>query len=782
MAKANIYDMTLKSPSGMGWLGASVTGNGKIGASVLGAFSNEQILVNHRDLKHKGYTGVLQDISDKFPQVRKLYADAKVIEAEKLLSTEFSKKGYKPSPALPMPFFSFAIDFANPSIVTDYERKTNMQSGEISVSYKSGGTWYERNLFVSRSNDIIAYNVTKSGPDSISLKLQINHDKNVSNPTIKYEGGYVYFAARLLGVGDYGMVARVIIPNGEIVKTEGNITIKSASAFTLLAKTFVGGTKDTEFKKLKDELGAIKHTYDKLQGANEAVHKKLFTATNLSLGKSTPLAMEELLSHAQGGSIVPQLLEKLWNYAKFISISGGGSVTGLWNHEWENKKSLTDFNNTAQLLFGGVVESFTPDALLGLFEYFDKYADDLKKNASRVYGARGYFVPSVISPDSALMGSAGADVIHFVSSSALAANLFFEYFLVTGDVKILKSKIWPFMKQVFAFYSDILKLDTSGYYSTVPSYSPNSTPGNIIKGKPLENFKLSTNSTIDWLSIGVLLDNLVYSAEVLGSTEDVIVWNDMKTKIPTPSISPNGEIKEYTNSAFIDGAVNAGNLHIYGLYPFKTFSFDDKVVPYKPAVANAQADTTTTLGAASLKSATTRLGVAGGVQTARNLSMYASQIVHSGNTSAVSEVFARIITSTIGQSGLGMSNDWRGSGYTTSDQPSIDITTNMGIATAVTECLVQSNRENLRILPIIPQGMESGELSGVVTHFAGTISMEWDAVKGKLYLKIMPKRNVKINISFNSQFKKLKSKELSLENGMLKNINLTAGKAFVIEF
>ncbi|MCL2569917.1 MAG: glycoside hydrolase N-terminal domain-containing protein [Firmicutes bacterium] len=768
------------------WLDASITGNGKIGVAVTGAYVNEAILINNADLKTGGYTGVLQDVSDKFALVRKLYKDAKVLEAEKLLASEFAKKGYKPSPALPTPVGILNLDFSGIGAVTDYRRITNMESGEVTVEFRSGQTLFERNTFVGRSSDIVAYNVAKNGPDKISLRIGLDSGE-VTNTTLKFEGGYIYFSARGSNNQDYGLVARIIAANAMVGCGADFIQINDADSVTIFAKTFVGGNKDAEFKNIKNELFNIKNTYDKMQSQNANAHKKLWDEVSLSLESGKDVGeydMSSLIAKTHEGILSTEIIERLWNLSKYISICMGGNVVstgGLWGGVIAVQENILSYDNAYQLAYGGLGLSVNPEAILSLLDFYEKYSQDLKKNAVRVYGAKGSFIPNATSPDSALFGNVDAKTLHFISSGALAANLIYNYYLATGDSKVLKSRILPFMKDVFAFYSDILKLDNDGYYSIIPSYSPNSTPGNTIGGKKLEDFGFAVNSTIDFLAIGTLLDNLIHASTALSAGSDIPIWQEMKRKIPQFNVNESGAIKEYTNSAFIDGVMNCGNMHCYGLYPLKTFSFNDIFVSYKPAVSSAVVNPTISLKEASANASVNRLNVAGSVQNSRAIAMSAVQLAHAGRD--IKELLLKLVSSSFVDSGLCLTNDWRGSGITKNKQPSLDICGNLGFGTAITECIMQSNYNTLRILPVMFDEIMAGKVENISTDFAALASIDWDVRKGRLLVRILPKLNCKIDICFPKQFKKIRTKGIELDSdNFTRGVSLIAGKMMVIEF
>ena len=767
------------------WLDSSICGNGRVGAAITGAYCNERLLINHSDLKHGGYTGVLQDVSDKLVTQRKVFADGKVIDAEKTLAGEFAKKNYKPSPELPLPVATMTMDFFQEGQIADYSRMTDMESAEVSVMFKASGTTFERRMFVDRKTDVIAFTATHAGPQKLRMRLGINSDGKTGE-TIKCEGGYLMFAAKNTATSDYGIVARVIVGGGEAAMDATGMTINNADTVTIFTKAFISGGREAQFKELRKQLGEIKHSYDKLASANESVHKKLFAEAQFELttekGEETNTAA--LVALAADNELSPGLAVRLWNFAKYIAICSGGPLVtsgGLWVGAGSDTNAVFNLNNGAQLTYGSTMLSVNPDSLLRAIDYFDGYAQDLKKNAARVFGAKGYFVPNITSPGSALFGAVDAKTLHFIASPALAANLFYNYFLATADQKILKQKIFPFMTEVFNFYSDFLKLDSAGLYTTIPSYSPDSTPGNIIGGKPLQNFAFATNSTIDFLAIGALLDNLIHAAEILGQRGSIPTWTDMKRKIPVVSVNEKANLREYSNSAFIDGANNCGALHTYGLYPLKNFSFNDFEVAYKPAIATP-AGATISVRTASANAVRARMSGCGHVQTARTLAIYAAQLANAGDELSTRDAIIRLLNC-FAPSGLGLSNDWRGSGFTKNTPPSIDIGTNLGFANAITECLVQSDKRNLRILPVMLPGFDEGAISGITTDFMAKINMDWSLRRGKLTIKIIPKTTCTIDIFFPDDFRKPRGKEIKLErDNSLRNVKLTANKAWSIEF
>lgn len=792
----NKYDSSIlfnKAPASFmqnAFLDGSILGNGKIGVAILGAISNEQILINHGGLKHHGKNGVLQDISDDFGTLRKKFADGKITEAAQILEKAFAKKNCRLAPAQPKPMLKVKLDFHNTGVITNYERTTDMRNGELGVSFLADGKEQTlRRLSISKTNDIIAYNVTKNnGKIRVAIQLQ-PFDTTSKFNVVKYENGYFYFSSRSENGRDFGVVMRLLVTGGNIAVANNVVTVKDATDLTILCKPFVNADASVEFGKIKMELSLVKENYNKLATKNAAQFRKAFEESSLELHTDkTSCDVKEMVDKSANNEITAELLERLWNFSKYLCVCLDGTEltpAGLWCADNECTNGVASLDGVAQLLYAGVNKNFNPAALMRYLDYLMEYESDLKKNAARVYGMRGYFVPRITALDSATFGKLDSATLHFVASSALAANLFYEYYLVTGDERTLRSKIFPFMKGVFEFYSDFLKLDASGHYVTIPSYSPNSTPGNLVAGRPLVDFAMASSSTIDFLALRTLLENLITAAELLKvAKDDVAVWQDMLSKLPELTVSGNGCLKEYTNSVFVDKVENAGVMHGYGLFPLKHFVATDPMITYRPnVVQGSNPEVEIAASVASANAVKARVNSASAYQPTANLVMAACQLAYANDVVGVYNLLIKIVSSSATPSGLFLSNDWRGSGMTTNDKPNLDIAVSLGLGTVITDSVVQSSATVLKILPILLDPLMTGSVKNIATDFAATVSMSWDAVKGKLNLKIMPKKNATIKIIFNDTFRKLRNKDLKWDKSIngIPSVNLVAGKTLSID-
>ncbi|MDE7108167.1 MAG: glycoside hydrolase family 95 protein, partial [Clostridiales bacterium] len=115
MAVARKPKNTLKFSQPSSWWGSRwreglPIGNGVIGADCYGGAASDVLMITHGDLWWQGKDSALQDVSDKVPNVRKKIAEGDFLGAEKILSTELIRKGYRPQLSYPLPLCDFVID------------------------------------------------------------------------------------------------------------------------------------------------------------------------------------------------------------------------------------------------------------------------------------------------------------------------------------------------------------------------------------------------------------------------------------------------------------------------------------------------------------------------------------------------------------------------------------------------------------------------------------------------------------------------------------------------
>src|SRR5205814_363946 len=117
------------------------------------------------------YDPVNPEAKDALPEVRRLLADRKYIEAAKLVQARVMSK-----PLAQMPYETIgdlALTFPQVDSVEHYRRDLNLTTATTHVSYTSGGTTFSREVFASAPDQVIVVRLTASRPGRISFEARM---------------------------------------------------------------------------------------------------------------------------------------------------------------------------------------------------------------------------------------------------------------------------------------------------------------------------------------------------------------------------------------------------------------------------------------------------------------------------------------------------------------------------------------------------------------------------------------------------------------------------------
>lgn len=240
------------------WREGLPSGNGRIGALVYGAVWQETVLLNHEDLWGDAAHQSMPDVSHTLPEIRKLLLSGRVDEAQTVMIDALKAGGFRHTTASPLPLGDLRIVTGVRQGFTDYRRELDMETGEVSVSWKDGAASHRRRLFVSRTDDLVALEISTDAVAGIDVELFLdlhNPDdahkpfgqKSAPLPTevgSRARGGFLLYAARNDDGTDFGAVARLIFQGGEVVPTSRGLAVRGSRKVTLLLRLFVKAKRE----------------------------------------------------------------------------------------------------------------------------------------------------------------------------------------------------------------------------------------------------------------------------------------------------------------------------------------------------------------------------------------------------------------------------------------------------------------------------------------------------------------------------------------------------------
>ncbi len=487
------------------WCDAVPCGNGKFGAAVYGAVHRERILFNHEDLWDYGTATELPDVSRLLPEMRRLLKDGKRQEAADLYVGELGKLGYRIRTAALLPLADLLLTMPPKQAFRNYRRELDMTTGEAVVSWRDGEVDFERRLFVSRTDDVIACVIRCSRPGALNATAALAvHDladaatrrgraATPKEPQSSAGDGFLVFTAKTQAEADFGAVGRVIPTGGTARAQASSIVLDNADGALILVKLFAEEDKQTAVPRLKQELSALPADYDRLLAPHAKAHRELFERVKLNLHASEgdrALSNEQILLNSYKGDVPAVLVEKMWAYGRYLLISSsrkGGqppSLLGRWCGDYEGFWTFNMANENIQMIYWQALCGNLPDLNLALFDYYESMLSDFRKNARNLFGCRGILVPAVTTKKTGLMPGNMEHILFYTGPGAWISAHFYDHYRYTGDKDFLRQRALPFMREVALFYEDFTFEDENGHLVFAPSNSPENAPRERSTGTP----------------------------------------------------------------------------------------------------------------------------------------------------------------------------------------------------------------------------------------------------------------------------------------------------------
>ncbi len=780
--------LTMITPSEQ-WREALPSGNGMIGALVYGSISEESVLFNHNQLWYGGNIDEVPDMSAELPVVRKLMLEGKYFEANDYYRNKFREKGFAGKNAVYHPAFDLLIRTETEHLFQDYSRTLDFESGEVAVNWRDGDTRYLRKLFVSIPDDLSVMSITADKANAISgsvtldihdLKDALAQDGSYYDPGLGHktivDGDFIEFRGDGSDGGEFGGVLRVVVKGavgtgstnenlrGQRGRNAESISYKNADEVLLIVGFYANEPGDVAIPRLKNELARIEGGYGDLFARHKPLHHKKFNSMGISLKQAgnRDSSNEHLLLDAYQGEASPELIEKLFDYGRYLLISSsreGGqpaNLQGIWNGDYRPPwSSLYGINENLQITYWQAIPGNMKESIMAFFDYFDAHLDEFRYNAKQLWGCDGIYIPPFMSPESGIMRHTASHVVNWTDAAGWLASYYYDYYLVTGNEEFLRNRAIPFMKEVALFYEDFIVKDENGKNMFFPSQSPENQPPDMIKRDPItgreSGVKVQINSTIAVAISKEVMTNLVEACELLGVEQaGVKRWKQVLAAMPEYQVNEDGAMREWLHPDFKD---NYHHRHISHIYP---------VFPGHEVTAESNPEIYEACRVAIEKRLTVGLGSQTGWSLAHNANIYARM----GDGDGALDTLNILARCCLGQNFFTYHNDWRKMGatldFTWGRTAPFQMDANFGISAAVIEMLCGSSSDVLKILPALPIGWDAGTFHGVLTRVGARTSVNWDMEKKMLEVSLVAERDSSFDLKFPGEVAELRCSQPKL--------------------
>jgi alpha-L-fucosidase 2 len=712
------------------WEDGFVSGNGRMGVILFGEPGDETLVANHcRLFLPLGNREIVPDLARHVPELRRTIREKGYDAAMGFFLGKAKEQGYPgiipTDPFHPGLFVRIRQKTDGP--VTDYERSEDFQTGEIVVRWHDRRGQFQRRLFVSRIDNLIAAEL--SGPAAAELTFPAVEQKLIHSQRECLAEWATYHNVYLKGKGGFDAAVRIIRRNQgrniflliRIVPWKTPLPKEHSEAWAYSAEnpefrrpgvfqpvpalgdsSVVAYRADDDAKdllpQLKQSLADVKDNYATLLTPHAKAHGQLFNRVTLDLcgNADRRKPTEELLDIARREKRLPvALMEKMFDAGRYMFICSAGemmpNLQGIWTSSWTPAWS-GDFtlDTNTQAAMTSACSTNLLDLMEGYFRRIEGFYPEWRINARRIYGCRGYFSNARASNTCLLLHWGGWEGVFWTSGSGWLASFFTDYAAYTGDREFLVSRCVPLLKEIAAFYEDFLTdSDKDGHVVFIPSYNPETCCG--------------MNATMDIAVTREVLTKLIAACRELTIEQEKIArWEALLAKLPPYPISAQGELAEWPG-----GGVSAGHRHHSQLYP--CFQSLDPLLEAQPDLWKAaQASVRTKIAGSD----------GGGEQSSFGRVQCGASAAFLG---MAEEAYGRLEVMAVKRS--------MNTSLITSHEPNADIFNtdgNGGIPHTVAMMLVQTRPgKQLLLLPALPSAWHDGRVAGLRARGNLTVDLRW---------------------------------------------------------
>lgn len=393
------------------WREALPLGNGLTGIMIYGSLRKECLCFNDCTL----WSGYPKDYNKESPdnleKVRRLIFEGKNAEADALCEeklTGFYSEAF-------MPLGEILLIFSGLSQL-DYLRSLDLSNAVHTVKAKGCTT----EAFSSYPDKISAYRIKSDKPFSVKIKAKskLKYEVNTEENNLFLLGNAPDYAApNYLRTELYpirynekkGMafcLQAQVQTNGEIYCKNNQIKVKKATELTLYFVTATGfnsfdimpeTNRNAVKQKCKTLLNSVNKDYDALKARHIDDYSSLYNNQSISFNCDSDITADVLLKSVKNGGDEKPLAQLLYNYGKYMIISGsrkGGqalNLQGIWNNSvrppWSSNYTV---NINTEMNYWGASRAGLSDCIEPLIQMVYEALQNGRKTAEINYGCRGF--------------------------------------------------------------------------------------------------------------------------------------------------------------------------------------------------------------------------------------------------------------------------------------------------------------------------------------------------------------------------------------------------------